>query len=207
MKTATLEAKRQRQVTLISLCAGTVMLCLLVWLYVSRSRLMNAYAEIYKRNIELTRRHIVRPEPTADPEGESTDDKEDSAEEADRMLMHCITSFMDGSPDICHPDFSLEALAEAVGSRPKAVSRAINSTAGKNFNALLSEYRVRKACGMLADTEAMRTMTIETVAEKAGYRSRTHFSKVFKTVTGLTPAQFSKQARMAEGSRNQLTDN
>lgn len=60
---------------------------------------------------------------------------------------------------------------------------------------------------MLADTEAMRTMTIETVAEKAGYRSRTHFSKVFKTVTGLTPAQFSKQTRMAEGSRNQLTDN
>lgn len=207
VKTATLEAKRQRQVTLISLCAGTVLLGLLVWLYISRSRLMNAYAEIYKRNVELTRRHIIRPETTADPEGASTDEKEDSAEEADRMLMHGITAFMDGSPDIYHPDFSLEALAEAVGSRPKAVSRAINSTAGKNFNALLSEYRVRKACGMLADTEAMRTMTIETVAEKAGYRSRTHFSKVFKTVTGLTPAQFSKQTRMAEGSRNQLTDN
>ena len=69
-----------------------MLLGLLVWLYISRNRLVNAYAEIYKRNVELTRRHIIRPETTADPEGASTDEKEDSAEEADRVLMHGITA-------------------------------------------------------------------------------------------------------------------
>ena len=42
-------------------------------------------------------------------------------------------------------------------------------------------------------------MTNETIAEGVGFKSRSHFIRTFKMVTGLTPSQYQKIAK-SEGS-------
>ncbi len=75
------------------------------------------------------------------------------------------------------------------------VSQVINESTNKNFNTLLNEYRIREACKRLTDFDTYGQMTNETIAEGLGYKSRSHFIRTFKKMTGLTPSQYQKIAR------------
>jgi len=82
------------------------------------------------------------------------------------------------------------------------VSRVINEVRGCNFNALLSEYRIKEACRRLNDMAHYGNQTIEAIANGVGFRSRSHFSTNFKRLTGLTPTEYQRQARRnAEASQ------
>ena len=47
----------------------------------------------------------------------------------------------------------------------------------------------------LTDFDTYGQMTNETIAEGLGYKSRSHFIRTFKKMTGLTPSQYQKIAR------------
>ena len=88
-------------------------------------------------------------------------------------------------------NFSLASLARQVKSNTSYVSTAINEHYGKNFNALVNEYRIRQACQYLEDPEYNR-YTIEYVAQSVGYANKTTFYAAFKKHTGLTPSQYQR---------------
>lgn len=194
VKAETEESARQRKITFASLCLTVLLLALFLWLYVSHHKIKSAYAEIFKKNMEITGHHLPQSAQPAALPAPATPEPDEQSEEANALLQK-VRDFMASSQQIYDPEFSIETLAALINSKPKAVSHAINSGTGKNFNTFLSEYRIRKACILLADAERMKTITMESVAESVGYRSRTYFSKVFKSVTGLTPTQFSNEAR------------
>ena len=66
---------------------------------------------------------------------------------------------------------------------------------GKNFNTLLNEQRIGEVCKRLVDTEHYGSMTLEAVAAEAGFKSRSHFIRTFKKITGLTPSQYQRMAK------------
>jgi len=215
VRDAVTRATRQRQITLVSLAAVVVLLALFIWLYISNRKIKNAYAEIFRKNMELSRHYIADTGADVGKDAGPGVSRESSAAAGEevshgtdecRGLLSRVMEVMASSAAIYDPDFSIETLADLLGSRPKAVSHAINSVSGKNFNTLLGEYRIRKACVLLADATGMKTMTMESVAEAVGYRSRTYFSRIFKEVTGLTPTQFSREARAAHDSQRLAPD-
>lgn len=114
-------------------------------------------------------------------------------------LLEKIYQQMDDVSFICQQDLTIERLAHAVGSNEKYVSQAINESMNKNFNTLLNEYRIREICKRLTDFQHYGNMTNETIAEGVGFKSRSHFIRTFKMVTGLTPSQYQKIAK-SEGS-------
>lgn len=133
--------------------------------------------------------------PPADDGGKAA--KEGSLTEQQRSeLLERIYQQMDNVDFISQPDLTVERLAQAIGTHDRYVSQVINESMGKNFNALLNEYRIREVCKRLTDTAHYGQMTNETIAEGLGYKSRSHFTRTFKKITGLTPSQYQKIASM-----------
>lgn len=99
------------------------------------------------------------------------------------------------NPEIYEPDFSLERLAEVTATKPRYLSALLNDTMGKSFSVLLAEARVKRACTILLSPDFKKTKTIESIAIEVGYKSRTHFTSVFKKITGVTPLQYVSMAK------------
>lgn len=90
------------------------------------------------------------------------------------------------------PDYNLNLLAAEVGANVSYVSKAINMNGGKNFRALLNEYRIREACQRLSDAERYGHLTLQAIAEGVGFVSASSFIRAFKQVTGTTPSNYKK---------------
>ncbi len=131
----------------------------------------------------------IAEEPTTAPAASSPLPDDQSA------IVERIYQQLDDVDFICQPDLTVERLAQAIGIHDRYVSQVINESTNKNFNTLLNEYRIREACKRLTDFDTYGQMTNETIAEGLGYKSRSHFIRTFKKMTGLTPSQYQKIAR------------
>ncbi|MBO6286960.1 MAG: AraC family transcriptional regulator [Prevotella sp.] len=116
-------------------------------------------------------------------------------EEQMARLARKITSVMEDVSVISNPDFNQNMLVQLTGSNTTYVSNVINVVFGKNFKAMLNEYRINEACKRLVDTEHYGHMTIEAIYRELGYVSPTVFINAFKKVNGMTPSQYQKLAR------------
>lgn len=105
------------------------------------------------------------------------------------LLADQIRALMEEKDLFLQPDFSLEKLSKELKSNTSYVSQVINEILGKNFTAMVNEYRVRKACRLINDP-ANRNYTLDYLSGVVGFRSRNSFYTSFKKYTGLTPAQY-----------------
>lgn len=105
-----------------------------------------------------------------------------------------ICAVLDESPEVYSYNFSIDSLANIIGSNRQYTSLAINRILGKKFPQLLAEIRIKEACRRLADVENYGNITLEALATECGFRSRTNFISVFKKITGLTPGTYKKIA-------------
>ena len=120
------------------------------------------------------------------------------SEENRNRLLNSVIDVMNDIGYISKPDFSLQALAEAVSSNTRYVSWVINDTYGKNFKTLLNECRIREACRRLLDAEHYGNLTIQAIYEDVGYTNSVSFIRAFKKVNGMTPSEYQRQYRMEE---------
>lgn len=118
-----------------------------------------------------------------------------------KRIFEKIQAVMEDINLICSPDFSLRLLAEHVDKPYAEVSQVINEMAGKNFNAYLGECRVKEACRRLSDIAQYGHLTIEAISASVGFKSRTNFVAIFKKVTGLTPSEYQRTAKLQNATK------
>lgn len=84
---------------------------------------------------------------------------------------------------------SLADLSKQIGEATHHVSQVINEQIGKSFFEWIAELRIEKAKSILA---AYKTydITIEELAERVGYNSKSSFNKAFKKLTSQTPSEY-----------------
>ena len=93
-----------------------------------------------------------------------------------------------------NPHLTLDDLAKHIGTNRTQLSTSINRIAHSNFNSWLAWYRVNHLLEQYNIlNQGGTTPQLEDLYEKAGFASRSSFYRQFKSVTGLTPNQFSKQ--------------
>jgi AraC-like DNA-binding protein/cell fate (sporulation/competence/biofilm development) regulator YlbF (YheA/YmcA/DUF963 family) len=120
--------------------------------------------------------------------------KADDEKEKLLKVYASVLSFMDNSREIYTNGFTLADLCRAIGISRQSVSKAINVCFGDSFPQLLNEYRIREVTRLMND-ENSDNLTIEAMAEMAGFKSRTSFTSLFKNKTGLTPSEYLKIKR------------
>ena len=182
----------QRLVIAIVSVAAVIVLILLVLLILERRRLRASNEELFNRVEDLLRARDQLRKATDD----DTQERKSlvDSEEGDAILKK-VLQYMDSSPEIFTPGFSIDTLCAAIDSKTRYVSYVINEKLGKNFSTLLSEYRIREACRRLSDPAQFGNITIEGVGLSLGFRSRSNFAAHFKKQTGLSPNEFLKIAQ------------
>ncbi len=83
---------------------------------------------------------------------------------------------------------SLQQLAELFHYEPSYLGKQIKASTGKNYTELIRELRIEETKRLLVSTE----LSMDEIAERAGYDSRVHFFRSFRTAVGVTPGQYRK---------------
>lgn len=87
---------------------------------------------------------------------------------------------------------TLRQLAEALNTTDKKLSEYLNKGLKRSFYDLVNEYRVSEVKRILTEGEHEH-LTVQGIAQEAGFKSKTSFHRSFKKMTGMTPTQFKSQ--------------
>lgn len=105
------------------------------------------------------------------------------------ILERFITFLQDQSKPWLNSKLSLQDASRAINVAPKELSQVINEKTSLNFNDHINLYRIEEAKHILASDEVNK-MTIDAIALKAGFNSKSPFYQAFKKYTGMTPKEF-----------------
>lgn len=88
-----------------------------------------------------------------------------------------------------NPKLSLREVAEKINTNPSRLSQVINEKSQMNFNDYLNYLRVEEAKKLLGGDD-YQNLTIDAIAQKSGFNSKSPFYISFKKFTGMTPKNF-----------------
>ncbi|MDO3693761.1 helix-turn-helix domain-containing protein [Wenyingzhuangia sp. chi5] len=99
-----------------------------------------------------------------------------------------ILSFLQKNKTYLNKDYTIHQLGADLNESPRTVSKVINSELNKSFIQLINEFRVEEAIVLLKLEKDK--LTIDAIAEKAGFKSRSSFYRVFKNIKQTSPSQY-----------------
>ncbi len=92
-----------------------------------------------------------------------------------------------------HRGLSLEDVAGVVGLSYSYFSRLFSRETGMSFQEYLTQIRLENAKQLLLTTN----LTVEEITAQVGYEDASHFIRVFKRCSGITPRRFAHTNRLA----------
>jgi AraC family transcriptional regulator len=87
-------------------------------------------------------------------------------------------------------NLKIQDIANEIGVHPFHLSRVFRSVHRQTIGEYVQRLRITYACKQLA----LPHNDLATVALAAGFADQSHFTRVFKNVTGITPAVFRRLA-------------
>jgi len=112
----------------------------------------------------------------------NTDDK--------AMILEKVDNFLkDAKKPYLNPKISLQEVSVVLDINPGKLSQVINERTGLNFKDYINTLRIEEAKLILSSPDYQK-LTIEAIAEKAGFNSKSPFYSAFKKHTGMTPKEF-----------------
>ena len=97
--------------------------------------------------------------------------------------------------EILHAQFSehltLAAIAESAGVHPVHLAREFRMHFRVTIGEYLRQLRIEFACAKLSNSHS----ALSDIALAAGFSHQSHFSRTFKRLTGMTPAEYRKISR------------
>jgi AraC-like DNA-binding protein len=105
-------------------------------------------------------------------------------------IINDLTAFLGSeSKPFLNPGLSLVEVAKLLKVTPQQLSQVVNEKTNLNFTNYINSYRIEKAKEILSTHDFTR-QTIDSVAEMAGFQSKSPFYLAFKKYTGMTPSAF-----------------
>jgi len=108
---------------------------------------------------------------------------------APRGALSELRAYIEGHPA---DDLSIAALARRVHLNPKYLGELFKEATGEPLGDYVIRTRMRHACQLLMGSP----LKIYTVAEQVGYSSPQHFATMFRSVVGVSPAEYRDQRRL-----------
>lgn len=106
-----------------------------------------------------------------------------------KIVLEAIVQQMESQKYFKSSTASLSGLAKSINQSSHHVSQVINEQLNQSFFEMLASYRVEEAKDILKTTLGKK-LTIEEIAERVGYNSKSAFNTAFKKLTSQTPSQY-----------------
>lgn len=90
-----------------------------------------------------------------------------------------------------HKQITIERIADVAHMNKSAFCRYFKQHTRKSYIDFLNEYRIQKACGLLADPDK----AVAQVAFEVGFANLSNFNRQFKKLKGETPRAFRKKVK------------
>ncbi len=84
------------------------------------------------------------------------------------------------------PKFSVEHLSALAGYSRSQIHRKLRTLTGLTVSLFIREKRLQQAARWLTE----KPMTINEIAQAAGFKSASYFRKCFKNEYGMTPSEY-----------------
>ncbi len=88
------------------------------------------------------------------------------------------------------PEISIEKVAEVLSISTHKLSAIFNNTYQLTFADFVNRYRIGDIQQYMTDKNVMHNYTIEALAKKSGFASRSAFYSAFKKMTGMSPSEY-----------------
>jgi YesN/AraC family two-component response regulator len=88
-------------------------------------------------------------------------------------------------------DLTLTELSAILQTNKSYLSEVINTKFGMNFNDYMNQLRIKEACRLMLEPGFAKS-SLDQIADKCGFNSKSTFYVAFKKSTGMSPAAFSK---------------
>lgn len=85
----------------------------------------------------------------------------------------------------------LDEIAHEINMTVPAFCRYFKKLTNKTFTHFVNEFRIAHACRMLSDEH----LSISAVSYESGFNNLSHFNKLFRQITGLSPRDYRRSLR------------
>lgn len=105
-------------------------------------------------------------------------------------ILNNLTEYLGSeSKPFLNPGLSLTEVAKLLKVTPQQLSQVVNEKTNLNFTNYINTYRIETAKEILLSHDISR-LTIDSIAEMAGFQSKSPFYQAFKKHTGMTPKEY-----------------
>jgi AraC-like DNA-binding protein len=110
-------------------------------------------------------------------------------EEKINILNDLTTYLKSENKPFLNPALSMVEVARMLKVTPQQLSQVVNEKTNLNFTNYINSYRIERAKEILSSLDFSKH-TIDSIAEMAGFQSKSPFYLAFKKHTGLTPKEY-----------------
>jgi AraC-like DNA-binding protein len=176
-KLATENKNKNRRIILYTIII-IIFIILLVVGIVFYLKLRTSYRKIFQLN------HTSQDKPIHDKISSEIDNNDQKL----YLLFTEIQQLMESEKFYLKPSITISDVSTAIGSNDKYISLSVNKFARMNFNYYINTLRIQEAKKKLLEENT--ESSIQDIAIACGFGNASSFIRVFKQITGLTPAYY-----------------
>ncbi|MEZ5195529.1 MAG: helix-turn-helix transcriptional regulator [Bacteroidales bacterium] len=109
------------------------------------------------------------------------------------VLAERLNKYLVEKKPYLRPEVNMDDFCRDINTNRSYLSKLLNESMKISFNDLLTDFRVRTARELLADT-TKKHLSIDGIRELSGFKSNTTFNRTFKQQVGVTPSIFRLRA-------------
>ena len=108
-------------------------------------------------------------------------------------MLKAIRTLMETKRLYLNSKLSINELSDQLNISKRNISIVINDELGTNIYGFINDYRISESKKIISDS-SMAYLSIEGIAQKVGFKSKSSFNACFKRATGKTPTQFRQES-------------
>ena len=108
-------------------------------------------------------------------------------------ILEALKKLMETKKLYLNSKLSINELSDKLNVSKRSISIVVNDEMGTNIYGFINDYRINESKRLISDP-ALVYLSIEGIAEKVGFTSKSSFNACFKRATGKTPTQFRKES-------------